>query len=337
MKILLLAGGNSTEREVSLASGQSVFESLLRQEHTVFAIDPSTNKSLVGNDNVFLEFKSEESSKLSTKKPDLRSLANTIGSPGFDDVDVVFIALHGGAGENGTIQSLLNLADKKYTGSDMIASAVSMDKVISKHLFRSIGIPTPDWTLYRLASEEIEDATISDITNNHSFPVIIKPNDGGSTLGLSRVDSQDQLKDAILKSYQESSNVLVEQFIEGRELTVAVLDDQIFPVVEIKSSNKVYDYEAKYTSGKSTYIVPADLDSELAEKIQADAKKAFDVIGAKGLARIDFLLDENGQYYCLELNSQPGMTDLSLAPMAAKASGIDFDKLIKMVIDSALG
>ncbi len=337
MKILLLAGGISKERQVSLDSGKSVFESLIRQEHTVFAIDPANNKSLVGNDNLFIDFKNNNSANsTSPKKSDLRSLANTIGSPGFHDIDLVFITLHGGIGENGTIQSLLSLAEKHYTGSNMIASAIAMDKAISKSLFKSESIPTPVWSLFRLNTEEISNEIINSIKETHTFPVIVKPNDGGSTLGISKVSSPEELIKAFEKALTDSPNILVEDFISGRELTVAILDEHIFPVVEIKTSNELYDYQAKYTHGKSTYIVPADIDSDTTKELQDSARKVYDIIGAAGMARIDFILDEKTNCYCLELNTLPGMTDLSLAPMAAKASGIDFDKLIGMIIESGL-
>ncbi len=337
MKILLLAGGDSSEREVSLASGLAIYESLKRQEHTVFAIDPLSGKSLLGSDGSFLTDSPNNNGRTAaTVKTDTRALTNAITSPGFKDVEVVFIALHGGSGENGSIQCLLELAGKKFTGSNMTASAIAMNKAVTKRLFASEDILTPKWKLYRMLPDADTHAIGHDTSENFEFPVIVKPNDSGSTVGLTKAKDYNELRPALIKAAEESPNILVEEFIDGRELTVAVLDGQPLPVVEIIPTNELYDYEAKYTRGKSRYVAPAEIDPAIAAGMSSAAVTATAVIGATGLVRVDFIMDKKERCYCLELNTLPGMTKLSLAPMAAGATGIDFDELIDRMIKSSL-
>jgi len=336
MKILLLAGGASNEREVSLTSGEAVLAALQRLGHEVQAIDPANGRSLLSSDGKFITSSGSDSKKDVVTNLGVSALVNALSSPQCQNVEVVFIALHGGAGENGAIQCLLELAGKAYTGSDMTASAVAMDKAITKRLFISAKIPTPDWELYRLTSSKVDDPLVEKICRRFSFPVIVKPNDSGSTIGLTKVEDKSGLRPALEKALKESPNILVEKYIPGRELTVAVLDGQALPVVEIKAATGLYDYEAKYIKGKSEYIVPAEIDSETSKSIQEAAAKAYNIIGAAGLVRVDFILVDNGEFYCLEVNTVPGMTNLSLAPMAAKAMGIGFDELISRLIKLAL-
>lgn len=336
MKILLLAGGHSNEREVSLATGGAIYNSLIRQDHKVFAIDPATSKSLISRDGKYLYADSPDLVKVESNiSPDVRSLVNTISSPGFDDIDIIYLALHGGGGENGTIQSLLELSGKKYTGSGMTASAISMDKAVSKRLMASEDIKTPQWAIYHMSHDHIDERMEIDIIHKCRFPIIVKPNDGGSTVGLSKVNEESELHPALLKATESTSSILIEEFIDGRELTVAVLDGKPLPIVEIIPQNELYDYEAKYTKGKSEYRIPTEIDETIRCDIKKDAVKIYNMIGASGVARIDFVMDRNNEFYCLELNTLPGMTDLSLVPMAAREAGIDFDELIARIIKSA--
>lgn len=336
MKILLLAGGRSNERDVSLATGEAIYNSLIKQEHKVFAIDPATSKSLITRDGKFLDSNSSDMVKIEpNSNHDIRTLVNTISSPGFDDIDIVFLALHGGEGENGTIQSLLELANKKYTGSGKTASVIAMDKAISKRLMASENIKTPSWAVYHMLHDHIDERMETDIIHKFHLPFIVKPNDGGSTVGLSKVNEEHDLHPALLKATESTSSILIEEFIEGRELTVAVLDGKPLPMVEVIPLNELYDYEAKYTEGKSEYKVNPEIDETLRIGMEQAAVKIFNMIGASGVTRIDFILDKNNEFYCLELNTLPGMTDLSLVPMAAKEAGIDFDELIARIIKSA--
>lgn len=335
MKVLVLAGGDSGEREVSFNSGQAIVRSLQRQGHEVLAIDPANGKSLLGSEGQFLI----EGSGAPDRRPvaaSPKALANSLAAADYKDVEVVLIALHGGAGENGTIQDLLHLAGKKYTGSNMAASAIAMDKAMAKRLMVSVDVPTPKWKLVEITDEASVPGLASEIANEFEPPVIVKPNDGGSTIGLTKVTTPEGLAPALRAASAHCYRVLVEDYIAGREITAAVLDGKAYPLVEIKPVSGLYDYEAKYTKGKSEYIAPAEIDDDVARKIQAAAVSVFNVIGASGLARIDFILAASGEFYCLELNSLPGMTDLSLAPMALKCEGIDFDDLVAMILDSAL-
>ena len=332
MRILLLAGGDSSEREVSLTTGGAIHESLKRQGHQVLAMDPASGRSLLDNEGKFLttgKSKPAESAVL------FAPLVSSLGGGECRDIDLVFLALHGGTGENGSIQNLLELAGQKFTGSSMCASAIAMNKAVSKRLFHSVGVMTPEWELYLL--EENSAAEISrEMTESFDLPIIVKPNAGGSTVGVTKVTTQDQLPGALKRAAEEGREVLVEQFIGGREVTVAVLDGHAFPVVEIRPVNELYDYESKYTTGKSEYTAPAKIPNDISRRIRSAAMSVYEVIGASGIARVDFILAESEEFYCLELNSLPGMTDLSLVPMAARCEGIEFDQLIEKMIQSAL-
>ncbi len=337
MKVLLLAGGDSGEREVSLDSGAAIYASLKRLGHTVYAIDPASGKSLLTSDGKFLSGPSTSGATAAAPaQGGAMALAKSLVTPAFHDIKVVFLALHGGTGENGSIQNLLELAGMPFTGSDMTGSTVAMHKEMSKRLFKSEGINTPKWKTFRVKDNGISRDIVNEISSFFEFPVIVKPNDSGSTLGLTRVEKREELAEAFQKTLKESKIVLVEEYIAGRELTVPVLDNRMFPVIEIIPESGLYDYEAKYTKGRSQYIVPAEISNKLSDKIKSTAKQVYDILGAAGLARIDFILAKGNKYHCLELNTLPGMTELSLAPMAAQAEGVSFDQLIELLIKSAL-
>lgn len=336
MKILLLAGGDSSENQVSLASGKAVYASLERLGHEVIAMDPASGRLLTDSDNRFIEADTSTGRVPTRTRTDTTALVASLGQPEIREAEVVFIALHGGSGENGSIQNLLDLAGYHYTGSGMLASAVAMNKSLTKRLAESMGLTTPAWRQYRLGPDHDSRGMMDEIEHQFSFPVIVKPNNSGSTVGLTRVDDADGLPGAIVTAEQESSDILVEQYIAGREITAAVLDGRTFPLVEIKPRNQLYDYEAKYTRGKSEYICPAQLDEALAERIRTAAADVYRIIEASGLARVDFILSGQNEFYFLELNTLPGMTELSLAPMAAGADGLSFDQLISLMVKSAL-
>jgi len=338
MKILLLAGGDSNEREVSLNSSRAIYDSLIRQGHQALVIDPANGRSLLDKDGHFIDT-SSKGQRVQSDPPaviDSLALTDALHSQDVRDVEVVFIGLHGGAGENGSLQNLLELAGLKYTGSDMMSSAVAMNKAMAKRLMGSENILTPKWFLYRLMDWKDRRAMAESILSRFELPFIVKPNDGGSTVGLTKVKDNDALFGALDRAAHESKEILVEEFIPGREMTVSVLDKQPLPVVEIRPQNELYDYEAKYTKGKSEYIAPAPIPDDVATGLQEAALVVYDVVGASGLARVDFILTPDGQYFCLEINTLPGMTNLSLAPMAAKCIGMDFDALVRRIIDSAL-
>jgi D-alanine-D-alanine ligase len=337
-KVLVLMGGSSAERDVSLASGEAIVGALKEAGYKVMALDTAGGNKLLADNGKYL------AGGVKTKPPDTKDLQKSeskltlkaIETFDFSDVDVIFLALHGGSGENGTIQALLDMTGKPYTGSGMLASALCMDKAMSKKIFERDGIPTPRWFL--LKEEKLANiATIETlIESNLGFPVVVKPNDQGSTIGFSIVNSPSKLKEAIQKAEHYSNEVLFEEYISGKELTVGVLADQALPVIEIVPEHGVYDYECKYTKGKSKYICPAELPKHKTEEIQAYGLKAFKSLKCEGYARVDFRYSENERFYCLEVNSLPGMTATSLVPKAAKAMGIEFPELIDRIVQSAL-
>jgi len=336
VKILVLAGGDSSEREVSYDSGQAVCESLKRLGHNFTALDPSTGQSLLSSNGKFISLAhNSESGNTDLARSNSTALSDYVSSNEASDVDVVFIGLHGGAGEDGTVQCLLDLVGMKYTGSSMKASAVAMDKVLSKQLFRSVGVATPDWMVV-LGSDDLDSSNLIErIQKQFQIPVVVKPNEGGSTVGLTLVKDPSDLHEAVLNAAKECQQVLIEKYIAGREMTVTVLDGEALPVVEIKPSNELYDYEAKYTKGKSQYLVPAPVSDEVSVALQQAALKMYNIVGAGGLARADFVLTDNDEPYALEINTLPGMTELSLAPMAARESGLEFDQLVERLIMGA--
>lgn len=296
-RIGVLMGGPSEEREVSLSSGHAILAALRRQEYDAHAIELKDNIQAVSSDLL--------------------------------KVDAVFIALHGGVGENGTIQGYLDLLGVPYTGSGLLSSALCMNKHVSKELVRNAGVRTPDWTLLYAPD---------DLTQNKfdQFPLVVKPNDQGSTIGLTIVQTPEELGPALSLAFKHGNQVMVESFIEGRELTVAVLQGEILPVVEIVASHGLFDYDCKYTKGKSDYFCPAELTTEVLSKIQLQAKTAYKTLLCDHYARADFRLDKQGIPWFLEMNTLPGMTDTSLVPKAAKAVGMSFDELINRILQEAL-
>jgi D-alanine-D-alanine ligase len=329
-------GGISLERDVSLASGAAITSALQNNGHDVIAVDTAEGSKFLK------ETTAQITDDIKTRPPDLEKIA------GFDrvqslkiasleelsDVDAVFLAFHGGAGEDGTIQALLDLAGKKYTGSGMLSSALCMNKAISKKLFERDDIPTPDWML--IPKKDFDDDMYEIIRREFPPPVIVKPNDQGSTVGLSLVERMDDYRNAIDLAFEVSDEVLIEDYIEGRELTVSVLGEQALPVVEILPKNKLYDYECKYTEGMCEYDYPAKIPEETSILIQELGLRAFRTLDCRGYARVDFRMDKEGNLYCLEVNTLPGMTKTSLVPKAAKAAGYSFDQLIEKILKLAV-
>ncbi len=319
MKILILMGGDSPEREVSFSTARGIIDALKRLGHKVIGIDPATGRLLEGEPP-----KAGSNSLLPPQK--------LISSPILAQTEVVFLALHGGKGEDGTIQSLLDLAGVPYTGSGFLASALAMHKPTAKLLFQATGIPTPAWFVLQEGEEEIAER----IRAGFGFPVVVKPASQGSTVGTSIVKGDDQLKGALDYAQKFGGEVLIEEYIPGRELTVGILGDKPLPVVEIIPEGDFYDYEHKYTKGKSRYVVPASLSPKVTKRIKEIALQAFKLLRCEGYARVDFRYGDDGRLYCLEVNTLPGMTPTSLVPMAAQAAGISFDQLVQRIIELAL-
>ena len=237
-------------------------------------------------------------------------------------VDLVFLGLHGNIGENGTIQGFLDALGIIYTGSGPLSSAICMDKNISKIIAKNNGIMTPKW---KLCDTVIDNAKMN-------YPVIVKPNGQGSTVGLQIAHNESELKPALEYAFNYDNSVLVEEYIQGRELTVMLIDGKAQPVCEIIPSHEFYDYECKYTAGMSKYICPAEIDDNISNYVKKISENLFDLLKCENYSRADFRMDDQNKFWFLEMNTLPGMTDTSLAPMSALAAGISFNELIDKIV-----
>jgi D-alanine-D-alanine ligase len=336
MKIALLTGGISSERDVALSSGRGVLNALRKLGHSVKVIDPMHGGNIPGEDVVFTDVVSREYPSLEKlrkmQSDNSRNLIECINSGIFDDIDLAFLALHGKYGEDGKIQTLLSLRGIKYTGSGIESSCIAMDKDYSKTVFMHHGIPTPHWIAYR----KNDNYNTADIFSKLGRKIVVKPSDEGSTVGLRIVDNGEDLKEAMEYGFSFSEKVLAEEYIKGRELTVSILGNDALPVIEIKPKEGFYDYEHKYTKGMTEYICPAEIPEEISGEAKKFALDAFKFLGCEVYARVDFLLTDSGNLFCLEVNTLPGMTELSLVPKAAKAVGIEFNDLIERIINLSL-
>ncbi len=333
MKVAVLMGGTSAERDVSLATGHEIAKALQAQAHQVVAIDAAGGRliPLAGSAG-------RSVSGIGTEPPNQGELVRLESgslvrrledAPELEDTEVVFVALHGGAGEDGRVQALLDLVGIPYTGSGPLGSALAMDKLATKDLFIAAGIPTPPWLVGPVTESQVEQAL-------GGFPVVVKPSHEGSTVGVSVVRDPGDLGAAIERAGRFQGPVLVERFIPGRELAVGVLGDEALPIVEIRPKHEIYDYECKYTKGMSEYEVPAPIDDTLTKKVQDLAVRAHRVLRLSAYSRVDFRLDEDGAPWCFEANSLPGMTATSLLPKAARAIGVSFGELCDRIVRLAL-
>jgi D-alanine-D-alanine ligase len=302
-KIIILSGGFSEEAEVSKTTSKEIRKALNNNGKDIILIDPVEFNSY-----------SEMINRIKEIKP-----------------DIVFNGLHGAEGEDGRIQSLLALENIPFTGSDQRASAISMDKYISGILANYIKIKLPKRRLIYKNYEYDFKSIVKDI----GFPMVIKPNDSGSSVGISIINEKSELKESLKYSFRFSEKVIIEQFIDGRELTVTILGNKALPVVEIVPNDGWYDYKNKYTKGKTIYKVPAKLNSAETKIIQKQALDIFTLFGCEIYGRVDFRYDGK-DFYFLEVNTLPGMTQLSLTPMAAKEAGINFRELLKKIIELSL-
>ena len=327
-KIALLLGGSSSERAISKSSSYSIYNALIALGYETVLIDPAYGKNQPKETEVF--FSEKDYSEVST-----RNYLEAINSSLFDDIDIAFLGLHGKWGEDGIIQSMLEVRKVKYTGSKVLSSAVAMDKAMSKIIFSQFNISTPKWFMVEKKNSNIEKVK-KYIDEKIGYPCIIKPNDEGSTVGLTVCNSPSDIDMGLKSSFEYSQRTMIEEFIEGRELTVAILDKAALPVLEIKPKSGLYDYQSKYTKGMSEYFVPADIPEDVVKSLQKDSLKAFNAIGCSVYGRIDFRLNKNNQFFCLEINTLPGMTSTSLVPKMAKAAGITFEELIDRIIKLSL-
>ena len=332
MKIAVLMGGTSAERDVSLASGLRVASALRERGHTVVSIDTTRGTLQPAEEKAALA-----AGVMHAAPPRLEAL-QTMGGTSLSswkdttaatrDADVVFLALHGGQGEDGTVQALLDLTGVPYTGSGHLASALAMDKDLSKKLFLAAGVPTPKWCMAPVDPDVVK--------RELGYPVIVKPSKQGSTVGLSIVRDPSALDAAVTEAFRYDDEVMVEEFIPGRELTVGILGAEALPVGEIIPKHEIYDYECKYTAGMAEEQFPAKLSPAQTAEVQRLALAAFAALKLRGYARIDFRMNPQGVFYCLEANTLPGMTELSLIPQAAAATGISFPELCERIVQIAL-
>jgi len=329
-------GGTSSERDVSLASGLRIGEALRSRGHAVRAIDTAKGELSRSDEQRMLSegvVKQLPPSPEELARMNAESLADTAARlPKRGECDVAFLALHGGRGEDGTIQALLDLAGVPYTGSGHLPSALAMDKDLSKHLFRAYDVGTANWMM---ATEGAAPPNAESVERALGWPVIVKPSKQGSTVGLSIVKQAAELAPAIAEAFEHDDEVMIEQFIAGRELTVGILGGDALPVGEIIPKHEIYDYECKYTAGMAEEIFPAQLTVEQTAEVQAQARRAFAALKLGGCARIDFRMSNAGEFYCLEANTLPGMTVTSLIPQAAAAAGIPFPELCERIAQLA--
>jgi D-alanine-D-alanine ligase len=299
-------GGRSAERDISLLTGEQIYQALLEKEHEAFKVDLD-------------EHVSEELLRL---KP-----------------DVVFIALHGRFGEDGTVQGLLEILGLPYTGSGVMASAIGINKAMSKKLFQAAGIETPPYKLF-CARDYAKDSaqTLAGTLETIGIPCVVKPVSEGSTIGMSLVRQEGDFVEAVEHALEHDSEVIVEQLVEGVEITVGVLgnDPVALPTLEIETETDFFDYKTKYTAGLSRHIIPARLSEDQQRRAQEAAVRAHNALGCRGFSRVDIIVDKEGSPHVLEINTIPGMTSLSLFPDAARAAGYEFPELISYLIEQAL-
>jgi D-alanine-D-alanine ligase len=305
VKVAVLKGGRSLERGVSLRSGARVEDALGSLGHEVLALD-------VGADLVM---------RLREERP-----------------DVAFIAMHGPGGEDGTVQELLEILGIPYTGPGVAACGRCADKVVSKQLMRAAGIPTPDWVAFNsTAFGELGAAdALGEIEERLGFPFVVKPAGQGSALGVRFAADRAQVPDALVAAFSYGDRVLLERYVDGRELAVSALDGEALPAVEvIPHADDTYDYEARYEIGRTSFVCPAQLDSEEANRVARLAADTYDALGCAGVVRVDMMLGADGPQV-LEVNAIPGLTDTSLLPMAAEQAGVGFEELVERIVALAL-
>lgn len=330
MKVAVLFGGTSEERDVSLASGGQVISALQEAGHQVLAIDTARGFLTAPEIEALVQSKVDplppQQAALATMKNQALTIAN---APDLGAVDVVMLALHGGSGEDGTLQAFLQMLGVPYTGSGHRGSAVAMDKDLAKHLLRAAGVPTAEWLMAPADTGKVADSL--------GFPVVVKPNKQGSTVGLSIVREADQLQAALAEAAKFDDEVMIERFIAGRELTVGILDDRALAVGEIlPKHSEIFDYKSKYQAGGAEEIFPAPIDDALAREVQRLGLLAHKALKLDCYSRVDFRLATDGSLYCLEANTLPGMTATSLLPQSAAAVGISFTELCERICRLAI-
>ena len=346
MKIVVLAGGLSTERDVSLASGAGICRTLRERGHQAFLLDVFLGFSYDADklEEVFSLPNAglEIAEGIKSTEPDLAAIkasredqSDCFVGPNVIDIcrlaDIVFMGLHGDVGENGKLQATFDILGIKYTGPNYLGSALAMDKGIAKKIFKMSGVPTPLGTALKKANKDMSLAELG-----LELPVVVKPCSGGSSIGVYIVDTEEGYREALEKSFCYEDEVVVEPYIKGREFAVGIIDGKALPVIEIIPKTGFFDYANKYQSGCTEEICPAQIDDETAERMQRATELAFKSLKLDVYSRADFLLDAKGDIYCLEMNTLPGMTSASLLPKEAKAAGIEYGELCELIIEKSL-
>ena len=339
MNIVVLAGGNSTEREVSISSGQGVCQALRERNHKAILVDAYFGKESMDGELFSEKYDTEQAaawmrSQSSSLEEVMKTRKEFFGPHVLEicqKADIVFLALHGANGEDGKVQSVLDLMGVKYTGCGPLSSGMAMDKGITKMVFEAKGIPTPK-------GMTLEKNDCSSYLSDYGmdFPVIVKPCCGGSSVGVCIAHNQQEYKAALMEAFSYENQVVVEQFITGREFSVAVVDGKAYPVIEIAPLEGFYDYKNKYSAGSCVETCPADLSASLTKEMQMYAEKGYEALNLQAYARLDFLMEENGSMYCLEANTLPGMTPTSLIPQEASVIGMNYPQLCEKLIEVSL-
>jgi len=341
MKIVILAGGLSPEREVSLSSGSLIANSLMKSGHAVALVD--VYLGVRAPEQAVFRTEGEYRHVITDVEPDLEALKRESGNgaaligPGVIELcrsaDLTFLALHGGMGENGQLQATLDTFGIKYTGSGYIGCLLAMDKGITKELLRHASLPTPPGITVRASAPDAVDTIRATV----GLPCVVKPSSCGSSVGVSIVEDESALRAALAEAARWEDSVLVEEKIVGREFSIGILDGVALPPIEIIPLSGFYDYRNKYQSGMTKEICPADLTEEQNQALASASEAVFRVLRLEGYSRIDFILSErDGLFYCLEANALPGMTPTSLLPQEAAAAGIGYDALCERIAMMAL-
>lgn len=343
MKILVLAGGYSTEREVSLTSGSLIANALMKAGHRVALVDTYLGADVGDDADALFRTDADYRYSVSTEVPDLAALKEQSGNGdaligrGVEALcrcaDVVFNAMHGGMGEDGTVQSYLDCLGIRYTGTGALGAALSMDKDVTKRLLNGAGIDTPHGIAVCPSAERDAAARVM---REVGLPCVVKPARGGSSVGVSMVENETELQDALAHGTAYEERLIVERRIVGRELTVGILGDCALPPVEIIPHSGFYDYHNKYQGGCATELCPAPLADEQTKRLQDITLRGFEALRLNAYARFDYIMDEAGKVWCLEANALPGMTPTSLLPQMAAAVGMDYTALCEEIVRLAL-
>lgn len=340
MKIVVLAGGTSTERDVSIVSGTGICTALRSKGHDAILVDVFCGVGNVDWENPFPEnYDVEEASQymksFNSQMKELKASRREFFGPNVQELcklaDVVFLGLHGANGEDGKVQAALDLMGVRYTGTDYLSSAIAMNKGMTKQFFRMHGVPTPNGTVMH------KSARVHDIQElGLQFPVVVKTCCGGSSIGVYIVADQAAYEDALDQGFSYEDTLVIEECIKGTEFTVAVVDGEAYPIVEIVPLTRFYDYENKYKPGAVRETCPAPISEELTRKMQEYAVMGYHALGLQSYARLDFMMTEDGKMYCLEANTLPGMTPTSLIPQEAAVLGMDYPTLCEELIRISL-